>query len=72
MELMELTFVDEGKPVLVNPMQVLVVRKSFYGGTGSEVCMATPRVAGNALEVQESLDEVAVKWARAMRVEEVE
>ena len=70
MELMELTS-DGGKPVLLNPMQVQVVKESFYG-CGSVVCMTQPRISGSEIEVQESLDEVAVKWARAMRVEEVE
>lgn len=70
MELMELTN-DSGRPVLVNPMQVQFVKESFLGG-GSMVCITQSRISGSELKVKESLDEVAVKWARAMRVEEME
>lgn len=71
MELMELTAMDatHGYACLVNPAQVMIAQAA----TDCTVLFMTHNWVGdNQLFVEESLDEVAVKWARAMRVEEVE
>lgn len=72
MELMELT--DKyGQRCLVNPAQVVTVKHGFCQ---TMLIMAHRTKADcpyeEGLLVKESLAEVAVKWARAMRVEEME
>lgn len=75
MELMELTFWN-GEPCLVNPTQVLIAgngeRNNAGVMEGSRLYLSHSWMGDNRLFVQESLAKVAVMWARAMRVEEVE
>ncbi len=71
MELMELTDLY-GQRCLVNPTQVLIARKAIESDVRAMLVMAHNWAGDNQLFVEESLDEVAVKWARAMRVEEME
>lgn len=75
MELLELTF-GNGEPCLVNPTQVMIAvdgeRNNVGVMEGSRLYLAHSWTGGSRIFVKESLDEVAVQWARAMRVEEME
>lgn len=75
MELMELTF-GNGDPCLVNPTQVMLAVDGEHSRIGvmegSMLYLAHIWTGGSRIFVKERLDEVAVKWARAMRVEEME
>lgn len=75
MELMELTFWN-GEACLVNPTQVMIAvdgeRNEAGVMEGSRLYLSHSWKGGSRLFVKERLDEVAMKWARAMRVEEVE